>query len=204
MARPVVLFSPWIRLWHWTNVAFMLGLIVSGLSLHFADPKVGVIDFNLAQRVHNIFGIALSVNYIFFVVANITSGNWQHYIPKLRGYPGQAAKQLRYYLWDIFLGRPSPFPTTPEDHFNPLQKVIYLVVMYLLMPILIVSGALYLWPELAPDRLWGVDGLLPVAMAHYTVAYLIVLFMCVHLYLGTCGKTPTAHFKSMITGLHEE
>lgn len=204
MARPVVLFSSWVRLWHWTNLAFMLGLIVSGLSLHFADPKVGVIDFNLAQRAHNIFGIALSVNYIFYVVANFVSGNWQQYVPSARGFPAQVAAQLRYYLWGIFLGRPAPFPTTPEAHFNPLQKITYLVVMYFLMPILILSGAFYLWPELAPDRLFGVDGLLPVAITHYTVAYVIVLFMCVHVYLGTCGKTLTTHFKSMITGLFEE
>lgn len=204
MSHRVLLFSPWIRLWHWTNLFFMLGLVVSGLSLHFSDPKVGVIDFNLAQRVHNIFGIALAVNYFFFLVANFASGNWQQYVPKLRGYPGHALKQIRYYLWDIFLGRPAPFPTTPEDHFNPLQKVIYLAVMYVLMPILILSGLMYLWPELAPDRLFGVDGLLPVAMAHYIVAYFIVLFMCAHVYLCTCGKKVSSDFKAMLTGWHEE
>ena len=204
MARRVVLFAPWVRLWHWTNLVFLLGLIVSGLSLHFSDPKVGVIDFNLAQRVHNIFGIALSVNYLFFVVANFASGNWRQYVPRLRGYPGRALAQMRYYLWGIFLGRTPPFPTTPEDHFNPLQKLIYLAVMYVLMPILILSGVVYLWPELAPDRMFGVDGLLPVAMAHYVAAYFIVLFLCVHVYLCSCGKTLTSHFKSMITGWDEE
>lgn len=204
MAHRVFLFAPWIRLWHWANLAFMLGLIASGLSLHFSDPKVGVIDFNLAQRAHNIFGIALAANYFFFVVANFASGNWQQYVPRWQGYTRQGLLQVKYYLYDIFLGRPAPFPTTPADHFNPLQKVIYLAIMYVLMPILILSGLMYLWPELAPDRLFGVDGLLPVALAHYVAAYFIVLFMFAHIYLGTCGKTLTTHFKSMITGWHEE
>jgi thiosulfate reductase cytochrome b subunit len=204
MAHRVFLFAPWIRLWHWTNVAFMLGLIVSGLSLHFSDPNVGVIDFNLAQRVHTIFGIALSVNYLLFVVGNFATGNWQQYVPTFDGYPGRAMLQVRYYLWDIFFGRPAPFPTTKAEHFNPLQKVIYMAVMYLLMPILILSGLLYLWPEVAPDRLFGVDGLLPVALTHYVVAYFIVLFMISHIYLGTCGSKVSTHFKSMITGWHEE
>ncbi|MDR3437117.1 cytochrome b/b6 domain-containing protein [Telmatospirillum sp.] len=204
MAHRAYLFAGWIRLWHWTNLVFMLGLTFSGLSLHFADPKVGVIDFNLAQRIHNIFGIALAVSYFFFVVANFATGNWKQFVPKLRGYPGHALLQLRYYLFDIFFGRPAPFPTTPEDHFNPLQKVIYLIVMYVLMPILIITGLMYLWPEMAPDRLFGFDGLLPVAMAHYVVAYFLILFLFAHVYLCTCGTTVTAHFKAMITGWHEE
>lgn len=203
MAHRVMIFSPWVRLWHWANLFFMVGLVVSGLNLHFADPKVGGIDFNLAQRVHNVFGIALTANYVFFLVGNVVTGNWRQYVPRFHEYVGHAILQIRYYLWDIFFGRPAPFPTSPENHFNPLQKVAYLGLMYGLMPILIITGLLYLWPELAPDRMFGVDGLLPVAMIHYVVAYLIVVFMLVHIYLGTCGTTVTAHFKSMITGWHE-
>lgn len=203
MTERQFLFPAWLRLWHWTNAAFMLGLIASGLSLHFADPKVGVIDFNLAQRAHNIFGIALAASYLFFLVANFASGNWLQYLPRLTGYHRQALAQLRYYLWGIFRGEEPPFPIGAASHFNPLQKLIYLLVMYALMPLLIVTGLMYLWPELAPDRLFGLDGLLPVAMLHYIAAYAIVLFMVVHVYLGSCGRQPASHYRSMITGWHE-
>lgn len=204
MTHRQFLFPAWLRLWHWSNAVFMLGLIASGLSLHFSDPKVGVIDFNLAQRAHNIFGIALAASYFFFLVANFSTGNWLQYLPRLRGYGNQALAQLGYYLWGIFRGDRPPFPIDAQNHFNPLQKLIYLGVMYGLMPLLIVTGLMYLWPELAPDRLFGLDGLLPVAMAHYVAAYGIVLFMVVHVYLGSCGPSLTSHYRSMITGWHEE
>jgi thiosulfate reductase cytochrome b subunit len=200
----ILLFAPWIRLWHWTNLLFIAGLTVSGLSLHFADPKVGVIDFSLAQRIHTIFGIALSVSYLFFVVANFATGNWLQYVPRRGHVLSDMVRQLAYYLGGIFPGRPAPFPVTAQDHFNPLQKVSYLAVMFGVMPILIGTGLLYLWPELAPDRLFGVDGLLPIAVLHYVAAYLIVLFLVVHVYLCTCGRTVLAHFQTMMTGWHEE
>lgn len=204
MAHRTFLFAGWIRLWHWCNLLFFLGLTLSGLILHFSPPKVGILDYNLAQRIHNIFGVALAVSYLFFVVANFATGNWKQFVPRFSGFLGQAIRQTRYYLFDIFFGRPAPFPTTAEDHFNPLQKLIYLIVMYVMMPVLIITGLMYLWPEMAPDRLFGLDGLLPVAMLHYIVAYLLILFMCAHVYLCTCGSSITAHFKAMITGWHEE
>ena len=64
------------------------------------------------------------------------------------------------------------------------------MVMYLLMPALLITGIMFLWPELAPDRIMGVDGLLPVAMAHYVLGFFIVLFMLGHIYLGTLGLAP--------------
>ena len=54
MSHRVYLFPLWIRVWHWTNATLMLLLLISGLSLHFADPAAPVLDFNLAQRVHNV------------------------------------------------------------------------------------------------------------------------------------------------------
>ena len=75
--------------------------------------------------------------------------------------------------------------------------------MYLAMPGLILTGLIFLWPELAPDHVFGLDGLLPIAVAHYLIGLIIVLFMIGHIYLGTTGVTVTSLFKMMITGWHE-
>jgi thiosulfate reductase cytochrome b subunit len=34
-------------------------------------------------------------------------------------------------------------------------------------------------------------------------AYLMLIFVIAHVYLGTAGHTPTAHFKAMVTGYEE-
>ncbi|MEW8430430.1 MAG: cytochrome B, partial [Candidatus Thiodiazotropha sp.] len=42
-----------------------------------------------------------------------------------------------------------------------------------------------------------------VAVAHASAAYLMLIFLIVHVYLATAGHTPTAHIKAMITGWEE-
>ena len=39
---------------------------------------------------------------------------------------------------------------------------------------------------------------------HVTGAYVVLLFLIVHLYMATLGRTPFAHPKAMITGYEEE
>ena len=79
MTRRTYLISAWIRIWHWTNALLVLVLGVTGMSLHFADPKLPLVEFSLAVRIHNIAGVALIAAYAIFVVANIVSGNWWHF-----------------------------------------------------------------------------------------------------------------------------
>ena len=74
--------------------------------------------------------------------------------------------------------------------------------MYLLMPVLIGSGIVFLYPELAPDQLFGFDGLLPIALLHYLAAMALLLFLLTHVYLGTTGRTLGQMFRAMVSGWH--
>ncbi len=204
MSRRIFILALWIRVWHWINVLLILCLIASGLSLHYARPGAGIIRFSLARDMHNIAGIGLCIDYAYFFIGNIVSGNWWQYIPRPHGYMQRCWVQFRYYMWDMFHGAPHPFPTTVADNFNPLQQLIYWGLMYVLMPLMIVTGLTYLYPTVAPDRWFGVDGLLPIAFVHFVTAFLIFLFVLVHVYLGTTGDTLTSKISTMITGWHEE
>jgi thiosulfate reductase cytochrome b subunit len=202
MTERVFILALWIRVWHWTNALLILALTASGYSLHFADPGLPLIEFSLAARIHDIAGWALVATYGVFVVGNIVSGNWYQFVLK----PPVLEKimvQARWYGYGMFKGEPEPFPVTPEQHFNPLQAMTYWAVMYLLMPVVLLSGIVFFFPQLAPDKLWGMDGLMPVALLHYLSASALVIFMVTHIYLGTTGKTITQQYKTMITGWHE-
>ena len=203
MTERVFLLALWIRVWHWSNALLILILTATGISLHFSDPALPLIEFSLAARIHNIAGVLLAACYGFFVIANIVSGNWWQYVPKPPGILQRCLVQTRYYLWGIFWGEPHPYPPTPEVNFNALQALIYWAVMYLVMPILIVTGLIFLYPQFAPERLFGLDGLLPVALLHTLAASSIVLFMLGHIYLGTTGHRVSTLFRMMITGWHE-
>jgi thiosulfate reductase cytochrome b subunit len=71
------------------------------------------------------------------------------------------------------------------------------------MPVVIVSGLIFLYPQFAPATLFGLDGLLPVALVHYLGAAVILLFMVSHIYLGTMGPKVSSLFKMMFTGWYE-
>jgi len=203
MSTRIYLLPPWIRLWHWTNALLIITLAVTGYSLHFADPNLWLVPFSLAAKLHDIAGISLVALYAFFVVANIVSGNWWQYVPKPPGVLHRCVVQARYYAWGIFKGEPHPYPPTREANFNALQALVYWFIMYLVLPTVLVSGLVFLYPEFAPDRLFGLDGLLPVAILHVLSGTAIVLFMLAHMYLGTTGVTLTSLFKMMVTGWHE-
>lgn len=203
MSHRIFLLPLWLRLWHWTNASLIIVLSVTGFSLHFADSAAILVPFALAARIHNIAGIALLAAYGFFVVANIVSGNWWQYVPKPPGILHRCWVQSRFYCWGIFKGEPHPYPPTAQANFNALQAVVYWVIMYVVVPATALSGLIFLYPEFAPERMFGLDGLLPVALVHTVSATVIVLFMLAHIYLGTTGVKVTSLFKMMITGWHE-
>ncbi|MBL8573008.1 MAG: cytochrome b/b6 domain-containing protein [Hyphomicrobiaceae bacterium] len=204
MSHRIYLLPPWLRLWHWTNAALIIVLAVTGASLHFAGEGGYLVPFSLAAKIHDIAGVALACAYGFFVLANIVTGNWWQYVPKPPGVLARCLTQARFYAFGIFRGEPHPYPPTVEANFNALQAVVYWFIMYLVVPTVVVTGLIFFYPELAPTKIYGLDGLLPVAMLHYIAGAVVILFMVAHIYLGTTGVRPTSLFKMMITGWHEE
>ncbi len=200
--KKIYLYPFWLRFWHWFNALLFLLLIVTGLSLHYSDPKSGVIPFRVSVVIHNISGILLSLNYLFFLIKSIITKNYKHYLPQLKGLWRRISLQLRFYLVGIFIGEPHPFEPSPQSKFNPLQQLTYLFIMALFMPLVIVSGYLLMFPETAPDEFLGMGGVWPMALLHTIVGFILSIFMFVHIYLGTTGKTIGELFKSMITGWH--
>jgi len=200
----IYLLPLWIRVWHWTNALLIIALAVTGVSLHFADPELPLVEFSLAARIHDLAGIALLATYGFFVVANIATGNWWQYVPKPPGVLERCLVQSRWYMYGIFKGEPHPYRVSEEANFNALQALSYWFIMYMVLPVMLATGVMFLIPDLAPDRVFGFDGLLPVAILHYLTGAVIVAFMIAHVYLGTTGQTATSMFKTMITGWHEE
>jgi thiosulfate reductase cytochrome b subunit len=203
MSHRIYILPVWLRLWHWTNAALIITLAVTGASLHFAGSGTLLVPFSLAAKVHDYAGVALAAAYGCFVVGNIVTGNWWQYVPKQPGVLARCWRQARFYLYGIFRGEPHPYPPTAEVNFNALQAVIYWLVMYMLVPVVVLTGLMFLFPEYAPVRVLGLDGLLPVAMLHYLAGAALIMFMIAHIYLGTTGVRLTSLFKMMITGWHE-
>ncbi len=198
--KKLYLYPLWVRVWHWTNAALYLALIITGISMHYAGAENWLVPFDKARLIHNTAGIFLTLMYLFFLSGNLFFGNGKHYIIKLKGLPQRLIKQTRYYLYGIFKGEPHPYHAGETLKFNPLQQITYVAIMYLFTPFLVVSGLMLIFPETAPPTIFGVGGVWPVAILHTVIAYFLTLFMFGHIYLGTTGSTIGANFKSMISG----
>jgi thiosulfate reductase cytochrome b subunit len=197
------LYPRWIRIWHLLNAIFCLLLIASGISMQFSNPKVPLIRFDIAVSIHNIFGILLSISYLFFFLGNLFSWNGKQYKIAFNGFYQRLMMQFKYYTHGIFKGENPPFPISKETKFNPLQQFSYVLIMYIIVPIVVISGFGLLYPDVIPTNLLGISGLHFTDLFHIIAGFIISLFMFVHIYFCTIGKTSVSNFKGMINGYHE-
>lgn len=202
MKDKVYLYPIWVRLWHLTNALLFLALICSGLCLQYSSAEFTLIPFNYAISMHNIAGIGLCVAFAIYIVGNRFTSNGHYYQFHLKGLMSRVFKQFKYYSFGIFKNKKPPYPISIKRKFNPLQKLSYVLVMYFLMPMMMLTGVLLFFPDMLPDKILGIGGIHFIDLVHIILGFTISIFMVVHVYFCTIGKTPLANFKSMINGWH--
>lgn len=202
MARQLYLYPLWLRLWHWSNAILFVSLLITGVSMHFAQPGAPQVDFRTARLVHNAAGVLMTAGYVIFLIGNFLSRNLVYYMPEKGDFPTGIIKQIRFYLGGIFTGDPHPFPHSEQRKFNPMQKLSYAVVMYIVFPAIVVTGWVLFFPDRIPDRIDHMPGIGFLALAHSGIGYALSLFMAIHIYLGTTGVTLGSLFKGMLTGYY--
>ena len=202
--KKLYLYPVWVRLWHVINALMFLILILTGISLHYAQAGNGLISFQLSVRLHNICAIILTINYGVFVLGNMFTGNGIYYRKWRKNIWPKLWKQFLFYAVGIFKGEPHPFPVTKKQKFNPLQKVSYVFAMYFGMPLLIISGILLMFPERISTNIFNISGLLFYDTLHIVIGFILSIFLLIHLYTCTLGDKPGTLFKSMVNGYHEE
>ncbi len=203
MAEKLYLYPKWVRLWHALNAIFILLLIITGISMQFSKPEFGFIRFDIAVSIHNIAGMLLTANYLLFLTGNFFTSNGKYYKLTLKGLFQRLTKQFIYYTIGIFRHEKPPFPVTKERKFNPLQQFTYVAAMYVLVPIVFITGWALLYPEVLFTKVLGASGLKVNDFIHVIVGFFLSFFLFVHVYFCTIGATFVSNFKSMITGYHE-
>lgn len=190
-----------VRVWHWINAVGFVVMIVTGIQIRY----VGLIDmmsFKTAVSVHNWTGFLLIGNFFIWFLFYLFSDKIKAYHPELSPTKHFRAtfRQLQYYGYGIFRGDPNPHHVSAYRKFNPMQSMLYQVMMMLIVPIQFYTGIL-LWDikrfSGAVDMLGGVR---VVDTVHVLIFIFFTSYILIHAYLGTLGHTPTAHFKEMFTG----
>ena len=193
----IYVFKGFERFWHWAQAGLIIFLLLTGFEVHGTWKFFG---FAQAVRLHVIAAWSLVALWIFAIFWHFTTGEWRQYIPTLK----KVDAMIQYYSKGIFVGAPDPFRVTAQKKHNPLQRLTYLAILTLVMPVIWVSGWFYLF--YGSWRAWGVEPYLSlewVAFFHTAGAFVIFAFLVSHLYLVTSGHTLTSQLKAMITGWDE-
>lgn len=192
----VKIYSKFERFWHWTQMILISLLILTGFEVHNTFELFG---YESAIRLHNSASWAFMIITVFSVFWTFVTGHIYQFIPS----PKLVGAQVHYYLKGIFQKSPHPTLKTPENKLNPLQKIVYFVLMVILFPLQIISGLLYLFFHDTKD-LPMLDNLESIAVIHTIGAFLMIAFLITHMYLITTGKTVSSNIKGMVSGYEEK
>jgi thiosulfate reductase cytochrome b subunit len=199
MTTRVYVYKGFERFWHWTQAALILFLALTGFEVH---GSLSFLGFEQAVVYHRLAAWAFLVLIVFAAFWHFTTDEWRQYIPTTR----LLRAQLEYYVIGLFRGAPHPTKKTLLSKLNPLQKLTYLGLKLLIVPVLVLSGLLYMfyrYPQRHGIEALNVDGLYAIALVHTAGAFLLVGFLLGHLYLVTTGHTITSNLKAMVTGYED-
>lgn len=213
------------RLWHWVNALTVFVMLMSGMMIFNAHPRLywgqygANYDFSwlsfhgrpfpgwatipstynlaAARRWHLAFAWILVAGLIVFLVTSLIN---RHVQRDLAPTPDEVKPS---HVWhDIKEHARLRFPTGEAAlKYNILQKISYVAVIFLLIPLMLLSG-LAMSPAMDAAWPWLLDlfvGRQSARSIHFLCAAAIVAFILVHLVMVVLAG-PINEVASMITG----
>jgi Ni/Fe-hydrogenase b-type cytochrome subunit len=213
------------RIWHWVNAVTIFVMLMSGLMILNAHPRLywgqyganfdhAWINFgprpfpgwatipstyNLAAA--RIWHLAFAWLLVLGLIAFLLTSLWNRHVHRdLAPIPGELAPA---HVWqDIKRHARLHFPTGEAAlRYNTLQKISYIGIIFLLLPLMILTG-LAMSPSMDAAWPWLLDlfgGRQSARSIHFICAAAILAFIFVHLVMvGLAG--PVNEIGSMITG----
>ncbi len=187
------------RFWHWTQAVLIIFLGVTGFEIH---GSIRFFGYDQAVKYHDSAAWSFLILIAFAIFWHFTTGEWRQYLPTWKNLRAQA----EYYVFGIFRNAPHPTKKTVLSKLNPLQKLIYAGLKVLVIPVMVLTGFIYMfyrYPQRYEVLGLNISGLQTIAVVHTIGAFLLVAFFIAHLYLITTGQTVTSNLKAMITGYEE-
>jgi len=198
----MLLYPLWVRLWHIVNAIVIFILIYTGIRIFFLSQGSSDLILKNGGVVvwHNTASKILIISYIGFVLGNIFTDNGKYYRIRWKTFFQDLAIQIRYNMVGMFRHEKQPFPPSFDSKFNPLQKTTYVVIMYIALPLLIISGIGLMIPEENIIRLFSSRGLVIFDVFHIILGIIVTLFLVIHIYLATIGYRPSTGLNGIIMG----
>lgn len=197
--RKEYIYKRFERFWHWSQASLILFLSVTGFEVH---DTIHVFGYNQAVVYHRVAAYLLLGLIVFAIFWHFATGEWKQYIPTFK----KLKDQIMYYSIGIFKNEPHPTSRTVLHKLNPLQVLTYLSFKIVLIPLVIITGIMYMLYKHVDTNDIIVTSDIPlegIATWHTFGAFMLITFLIVHVYMTTTGETLTSNVKAMITGYEE-
>lgn len=197
--KKVYIYRSFERFWHWLQMILIFFLGFTGFEIHGTYSFFG---FEEAVIYHNIAAYMLVGLVVLAIFWHFATGEWKQYIPT----KAFIKAQIRYYIVGIFRNEPHPTKKTALSKLNPLQKIAYLGLKLLVIPVMVTSGLLYMfyrYPSQYGVESINITTLKYIAIIHTLGALLLVAFIIGHVYLTTTGEKVLTNLNAMLTGYEE-
>lgn len=197
--KKIYIYKRFERFWHWSQAALIIFLAITGFEVHGSFHLFG---FEAAVNFHRIASYMLLGLISLAIFWHVTTGEWKQYITTTK----RMADQIKYYTHGIFKGAPHPTKKTVLNKLNPLQVWVYLGFKIMIVPIMVVSGLLYMFHKnIDANNIVIISdiNLKTIALWHTLGAWILVSFIIIHVYMTTTGHTIFSNISAMITGFEE-
>jgi Ni/Fe-hydrogenase b-type cytochrome subunit len=213
------------RIWHWVNAITVFVMIMSGLMILNAHPRLYWGQYganferpwiNFGQRPfpgwatipssynlaaariwHFAFAWVLVIGLVAFLLTSLWNRHVQHDLA-----PRRNELAPRHIWQDIKDHARLHFPTGAAAlRYNTLQKISYIAIIFLFLPLMLLTG-LAMSPSMDAAWPWLIElfgGRQSARSIHFIVAALILGFIVVHLTMVVLAG-PVNEIWSMISG----
>ena len=210
------------RLWHWVNVVALTVMFMSGLMIFNAHPRLywghyggaatdvawlelprfpgwitipGEYSLALGRLWHFGFAWIFAFGFLGYLIWSLFNGHFRKDVAL------STAEVAPSHLWaDIKKHARLDFHSD-NARYNPLQKITYSLVLFVLIPLAILTG-LTMSPGMNAALPWLVDlfgGRQSARSLHFIAAFGFVAFVILHVTLVILAG-PVNELRSMITG----
>jgi Ni/Fe-hydrogenase b-type cytochrome subunit len=209
------------RIWHWINAVAIFIMIMSGLGIFNAHPMLywgqyganldtpwlkldrfpgwltipGEYSLALSRHWHFAFAWVLAVSFLGYLILSLINRHLQKDIALSRSEVAPA------HLWKDVKKHARLDFSESEARYNPLQKITYSLVLFVALPVVILTG-LCMSPGFGGVAPWLTDvfgGRASARSIHFIAMAFISGFIVVHLILVILAG-PINEIRSMITG----
>ncbi|MEN8214153.1 MAG: cytochrome b/b6 domain-containing protein [Pseudomonadota bacterium] len=197
--KKVMMYSRFERLWHWSSALLIISMIITGFEIH---GTISLFGFETAVNFHILAAWTLIAFWFLGIFWHLVTGEWKQYVPSS---VNKLLAMMKFYAIDIFIGGGHPHYKTRREKLNPLQRLAYLAIHVLILPFTVLTGLLYYFYPFWENIGLGSWNLAPIALAHTALAFAVLSFLVVHLYLAlTTSEEPLGYLKAMLHGYENE